>query len=126
MSGWMNIKGLGVNNILPLDPKPRVDGGVRTQGSTDRDGNGRQEGKEKDEKRKLTEQEFDDALKALEANPGLKSNNLTIKVETVGDIRMILIEDSSGALVRRLSESQLWLVTRDKDRQTGKILDKAM
>ena len=34
--------------------------------------------------------------------------------------------DPKGEIVRRLSEAQLWTATRDKDRHTGKILDKAM
>jgi hypothetical protein len=122
----MNIKGLASHPILPVDPKPRVEGNVRTQGSTDRDANGRREQQEPEIKRHLNQQEFDDALKALEAHPGLKANNLTIKVETKEDCRVILIIDPVGNIVRRLSESQLWSATRDKDRLTGKILDKAM
>ncbi len=69
---------------------------------------------------------FDDALKVLAETPGLKANNLTIKVEVDGDHRVILIVSPDGQIVRRLSESQLWAATRDKDRQTGKFLDKAM
>jgi hypothetical protein len=122
----MNIKNITSNPILPLDPKNKIDGGVRTQSSTDRDANGRQEGQGQETKQHLSQQEFDDALQALEANPGLKANGLTIKVEQQGDIRIVMILDPAGQLVRRLTESQLWLTTRDKDRQTGKILDKAM
>ena len=122
----MNIKNVHTAPILPLDPKPRVQGRVRTESSTDRDANGRREQDESESKRHLSQQEFDDALKALEAHPGLKANNLTIKVEQHEDHRVIMILDPQGGIVRRLSESQLWLATRDKDRQTGKILDKAM
>lgn len=121
----MNIKTVISSPILPIDPKPRIDGKSRTQATADRDANGRQQ-QETELKRHLTQQEFDEALKALEENPGLKANNLTIKVETKDDCRVILIIDAAGAIVRRLSESQLWLATRDKDRQTGKFLDKAM
>lgn len=122
----MNIKNVAANPILPLEPKARVEGGVRTHNSADRDPNGRQDGQEKEPKHRLTQQEFDDALKVLESNPGLKANGLTIKVEHEDDVRVVKIVDPDGKLVRRLSESQLWLSTRDKDRQTGKILDKAM
>lgn len=121
----MNIKSVHTAPILPLEPKQRVEG-LRSQGSTDRDANGQQQQKEPEQKRHLNQQEFDDALKALAAHPGLKANNLSIKVEQDGDHRVIYIIDPEGGIVRRLSESQLWLATRDKDRQTGKILDKAM
>lgn len=122
----MNIKNVSTAPILPLDPKQRVEGNVRAKGSTDRDADGKREQGEQEAKRHLTQQEFDESLKALEELPGLKSNNLMIKVETVEDHRVILIVDATGKIVRRLSESQLWLATRDRDKQTGRILDKAM
>ena len=122
----MNIKSLCTSSVIPIDPKQRVEGNVRTQGSTDRDANGRRDPKEEEQKRHLTQQEFDDALKVLTAHPGLKANDLIIKVEVQDDHRVILIVDPEGKVVRRLSEGQLWSATRDKDRQTGRILDKAM
>lgn len=122
----MNIKNVSISSVIPIDPKQRVDGNVRTQSSADRDANGRREQKEEEQKRNLTQQEFDDALKVLTAHPGLKANDLIIKVEVEDSVRVILIVDPEGKVVRRLSESQLWSATRDKDRQTGRILDKAM
>ena len=122
----MNIKSVHTAPVLSIEPQQTVEGNVRAQASTDRDANGRQQQSESELKRHLSQQDFDDALKALEANPGLKANHLTIKVEQHADARVILVLDPQGAIVRRLSESQLWLATRDKDRQTGKFLDKAM
>jgi hypothetical protein len=121
----MNIKSVIPNPVQAIEPKKRVEA-KRTVATADRDANGRQQQQEPELKRHLNQQEFDEALKALAENPGLKSNNLTLKVEMKEDCRIILILDSKGAVVRRLSEHQLWLATRDKDRQTGKILDKAM
>ena len=122
----MNIKSVFSAPITPIDPKQKVEGNARAKSSGDRDGNGRQEQQEPELKRHLTQQEFDDAIKVLEQTPGLKANNLKIKVEQQGDHKVIYIVAPDGAIVRRLSESQLWSATRDKDRQTGKFLDKAM
>ncbi len=122
----MNIKSLAPNSVLPVDQKQKVEKNVRAQSSTDRDADGRQEQSQHEGKRHLNQQEFDDALKALAAMPGLKSNMLTIKVEGHGDLRVVLIIDPQGQVVRRLSDSQLWSATRDQDRKTGNILDKAM
>ncbi len=122
----MNIKTINSSPILPIEPKHKVDGNVRSQAATDRDANGRQQNAESELKRHLTQQEFDEAIRILEENPGLKANGLTVKVEIQTDSRVISVVDSQGKTVRRLSESQLWLATRDKDRHTGKILDKAM
>lgn len=122
----MNIKGVNTSPILPIDPKQKVEGKTRAQSSTDRDADGRRQQQEPELKRHLNQQEFDEALKTLEGLPGLKANSLTIKVEVKDDCRVVLIVDPSGKVVRRLSEQQLWSATRDKDRQTGRILDKAM
>ena len=122
----MNIKGVNVNNVLPIEPKQRVEGSTRAKASADRDADGKREQTGEEPKRHLNQQEFDEALKILEDLPGLKANNLTIKVEAKEDCRTILIVDQTGKVVRRLSESQLWLATRDRDKQTGRILDKAM
>ena len=99
---------------------------MRSKGSTDRDADGKREQAQPELKRHLSQQEFDEAVKALEEFPGLKANNLEIKVEIHEDHRVLLIVDPQGKVVRRLSESQLWLATRDRDKQTGRILDKAM
>lgn len=122
----MNIKGLQSNPVVPLDPKQRVDGTTRTVNTGDRDADGRRQQESGEQKRNLSQQEFDDCLKALAEMPGLKSNNLSIKVEVEDGVRVVLIVDPTGQIVRRLSEAQLWGATRDKDRQTGRILDKAM
>jgi hypothetical protein len=123
----MNIKSVVSNPVLPIDPKNRVEGGVRTQGSTDRDANGKRENAEEETKKKLTDFEFEEAFKVLKSMPGLKSNELTLRTETSADgLRTVYIEDHNGQVIRRLTEGQLWLATRDKDRQTGTILDKAM
>lgn len=109
-----------------IEPKARVQEKVSPEMTPDREGNGRREQTEPEIKRNLSEQEFDDAIKVLEEFPGLKSNDLHIKVEESEGIRTVLVVDSNGKVVRRLSEAQLWAATRDKDRQTGRILDKAM
>ncbi len=122
----MDIKNVVSFPIPPVEPKKKVDGRARTQASTDRDANGQREQAAPEIKRHLSDEEFNDAIKVLEATPGLKANNLTVKVETKDDCRVVLIIDPHGQVVRRLSENQLWSATRDKDRQTGNFLDKAM
>lgn len=122
----MNIKNIHTAAVLPIDPKQRVEGNTRARASTDRDADGKREQPDPEQKRHLNDQEFDEALKILKEHPGLKASSLTIKVEKEGDARVVLICEPGGKVVRRLSESQLWLATRDRDKQTGRILDKAM
>lgn len=122
----MNVR--NVNPQIPLQPTERItraDGDVKTQASADRDANGRQEQAEQETKRHLNDEEFEDCLKALENLPGFQANNLTIRHETTGDKRIVFIEDKEGKIVRRFSESDLWLVTRNLQKNTGHIFDKA-
>lgn len=122
----MNVRSVASQiNILPTETRERVDGDVKTQQSADRDANGRQEQGEQETKRHLTEEEFEQCLKALEKLPGLQSNDLIIKHEKSGDQRIVLIEDKNGRVIRRFSESDLWLATRNLERNTGHIFDKA-
>ncbi len=122
----MNVKTVSPNPILQIDPKARTEVNQRAKASADRDADGKREQQEEAPKRHLTQQEFDDALRVLNDHPGLKTNNLEIKVEERPEGRIVFIIDPDGKIIRRLSESQLWLATRDRDRQTGRILDKAM
>lgn len=121
----MNIRSVSTLPILPTDPKNRAESGVRAKSSTERDGNGKQEQPEGETKRNLTDAELEEALRVLKELPGLKANDLLIKIETQEDTRVILIVDHSGKVIRRLTEGQLWLATRDKDRPTGAIFDKS-
>lgn len=122
----MNIKGLHPSPVSAIDSKPRVEGRARTTNTGDRDANGRRDQPEGEQKRKLNDQEFDDALKTLGEMPGLKANGLRLEVHVEDEVRIVQIVAPTGQIVRRFTEAQLWAVTRDKDRQTGTILDKAM
>ncbi len=122
----MNVRSVTPQiNILPVETRDRVDGDVKTQQSADRDANGRQEQGSQEQKRHLTDQEFEDCLKLLEKLPGLQSHDLTIKHEKAGEHRLVFIEDKEGRIIRRFSESDLWLATRNLEKNTGHIFDKA-
>jgi len=124
----MNIKSMNINLTSALDTTRRAEAaGVRTEVTAqDRDADGRRDRGAAPEKQRLNDQEFDDALKALGETPGLKANNLTIKVDTEGEARIVFILAPDGMIVRRLTEAQLWAATRDKDRATGNMLNKKM
>lgn len=122
----MNIRGL-TPQIAAIDSRLRAEAKdkVRLENSPERDANGRQESTGDEKKRHLTEDEFQQALQALKDNPHIASSLLTVHVEAQGESRVVLIKDATGQVVRRLSEADLWLVTREAERPTGKILDKA-
>lgn len=123
----MDVNGVGRPKITSgLDIRnareAATSGSVKPESSTDRDGNGRQPDAEP-EKRKLTDAEMQLALDHLRNLPGLKANNLTVEVEIQNEIRIVKILDADGRLVRRIPESDLWELTKDRKKTTGQILD---
>ena len=123
----MNIKGLPPTFISPIDRQSRIDGETRMRDSNgDRDADGRRAPQAPPAKDRLKQDEFDEAIEILKNLPGLIASNLSVQVEVLTDQRITLIVDPAGKTVRRLTEGQLWAATRDKDRPTGSILDKAM
>lgn len=123
----MNIKSLGPQFVRPSTAAKATEKTRTTmQESTDRDADGRQDQGQEPPKRHLKDEEFQEALQILKEMPGVKQSNLIVRVESREDHRVILIEDIKGTVVRRLSEADLWAVTRDKSKTTGQIYDKAM
>jgi len=118
----MNVRSL-TNPIIPVEV-------VRTGetrdvkmdvSSEDRDANGRREEKEPD-KNPLSEEEF---KKASEKLSGLTSNGLTWEVQQAGDLKVFLIKDQGGQVVRRILEWEMRLLIANDDKKTGQIFDKA-
>ncbi len=92
----------------------------------DRDGNGRRERQpDPDYKEKLTDQEFEEAIKALHAFEGVKASGLTIELLISGEVKVVLVKDPEGKVVRRIPESELWPLIKDKFKTTGHLLNKA-
>ncbi|CAN5548892.1 hypothetical protein BH10BDE1_BH10BDE1_32110 [soil metagenome] len=106
---------------------------VRGDGTTsaDRDPNGQQEKEGEPQGRNLSEEEIQEAIKILEALPGVKDNGLQFKLSHDDDgIPVVRVHDRDGKIVRRISETELSQVksrqTGGTVKTTGNILNKAM
>ncbi len=77
-------------------------------------------------RRDLTPEEIDEAVLVLKALAGVVNNGLLIRVETTDGITVVYIEDASGKVVRRIPTSELSALTKDRDKKTGHLLNKAM
>jgi uncharacterized FlaG/YvyC family protein len=118
----MNIKSVTGPNI-PLDIK-KVERKTRDASA---DSEPQQHGDDsKKEHRKLTQEELDFALEFLKNLKGIKDNNLRIRLDAKDDIVVVYIEDIHGKVIRRIPESDLLSLTKDKDKPKGNIFDKAM
>lgn len=121
----MNIRTL-TNPIAPIESVRAGDvHEVKTQvSSEDRDANGRRE-QEEPSQDPLNEEEMKKALEYLENLSGLKANGLLIEVEEANSIRVFLIKDHLGQVIRRIAEWEMRALILDKDKTTGQIFDKS-
>ncbi len=104
---------------------------VRPENTTDRDANGRREygeGKE-EQKRAMTLEELKEAVNKLKLIPGIAESQLTVRLISKNEKNFVVIEDSSGQVVRRIPEIDLWsLFTEEQATASpkGKLLNKAL
>jgi hypothetical protein len=123
----MNLRSVS-NNVTSIESvkKPDSTKEVKTDVTDkDRDGHGRQE-KEEQPKRQLTDEEMVQAKKILEDFTGFKEKGLSVSVEEHEPFRIFVIKGPDGQVVRRMPEHDLVQLLADKDKATGRILDKAM
>jgi uncharacterized FlaG/YvyC family protein len=123
----MDIKGLA-KNLIPFNvqrTKEATNTRSKTDANNDREGNGQATGEEH-KRRLLSQEEIAEAVKYLEALPGVKENNLTIRVSSADGITVVYIEDRDGKVVRRIPESELGYLTSNRQKKSGHLINKAM
>ena len=124
----MDIKSI-VRSVLPfgVQTTKEVKKQTKTDSTSDREGNGQHPGEDqKQQRRPMTDAEFDEAVKSLELLPGIKENGLMVKLKKRDGVSVVFIEDATGKVVRRIPEAELYLVLQNRQKKTGQILDKAM
>lgn len=130
----MDVKNV-FRNILPFARNPiseskrreLVQGEAKT--SADRDpGTPSDQPHGDSPKRNLSDEEIQEAIKHLEALPGVKDNELRIRLERVDGIPVVYVEDRQGKVVRRIPESELSMVKArtQESKTTGNLLNRAM
>jgi uncharacterized FlaG/YvyC family protein len=123
----MNIKGI-VNNLIPIDFfKTDL---RKTRNTADRDPQqGGDGGGETPQRHQFTDQELDEVLKHLRELPGVKVNNLQIRVEKTENRVVVFVEDVTGKVVRRIPDTELWFLMKSRSTTVGdrgNLLNKAL
>ncbi len=121
----MNIR--SISNPTVASELRSVDGNKQVkmgESHQDRDADGRRQHEEPDQS-PLTEEEMKKAKEYLESLDGLKNNGLSFAVEVAGSIRVIVIKDSTGHVVRRIPEHEMRLLADMSSTSHGRIFDRA-
>lgn len=123
----MNIKGL-VSNVIPFPVKKNEEAKAKSALDTDneKEGNGQSSNGGDQRRRNLTPEEITEAVKHLENLAGVKDHGLRIRQETNDGVVVVYIEDRDGKIVRRIPESELSLLTTDRDKKSGHLLNRAL
>jgi uncharacterized FlaG/YvyC family protein len=122
----MNIKGV-LATVIPVDFGKRDLRKTRNEPERDAQQGG-QGGQQPLAHHRFTEEELKDALKMLRELPGIKENNLQIRVERNEDRVVIFVEDPTGKVIRRIPDLELWAMftRRQTDNPRGNLLNKAL
>lgn len=124
----MNIKNVlnSIVNIAGVSTQ-KLDHKAKTEASGEKDtqlGHGQEEASH----HRMSDEEAREVLEYLKSLDGIKDNNLSVRLEKSEDRFVVFVEDSSGKVVRRMLEDELWALfkKRNKDSKKGQILNKAM
>lgn len=123
----MNIKGV-VGNLIPIDMLRKPESRKKAAQTQDRDpGQGEGHGGSEPEQHRFTDQELQEVLSILKENPGIKTNNLQLRVERNQGRVVVFVEDPQGKIIRRIADTELWVIYKSKSQSSrGTLLNKAL
>lgn len=122
----MDIKGV-LNAVIPqqIRSKEKVEKLIKSDSTTDRDANGQMtSGGEHEHHPPMSDEQFKRALQHLENLAVVKDHNLSVELTESEGKKFVLIKESSGKVVRRIPEQELWSLLSVKDSEKGQLLRK--
>lgn len=104
----MNIR--SISNPAQVLAKESIEStkAIKSDETSDREGNGQQPQSDTDDSRPLNEQEVEEVIGKISAHEGVQRNGLIVKHEFINNQNIVVIEDPSGNQVRRFTESDLY------------------
>lgn len=125
----MDIKH-ALNSILPIQVRSTVptEKPIKSENATDRDANGQQQySQDREEKHgPMSDEQYEEALKQLRAMPGVVEHGFQIETEMIDGRRFTLVKESSGKVIKKITESELWTLPQvsEGEKPKGQILRK--
>lgn len=123
----MDIKN-ALNAVIPLSlrAKDKVEKTIKSDSTTERDGNGQMPfGQEQQQREPMTEEQLKKAIEHIRALSVVKDHGLLVELIQLESKRFILLKEPSGKIVRRIHEAELWSLLEVQDGQKGSVLNKS-
>lgn len=122
----MNIKGLlGNTPSLPVHPVDRLTRAIKSDTAHDRDANGQQafDQNQKDQS-PMSDEQIQKSIEHLKNLPFVKEHNWTIQLIEENGKKFVIVQETGGAIVRRIPEVDLWTLPLDFNDLKGQLLRK--
>lgn len=121
----MDIKSV-INSVIPsgLRKKEPVEKPIKSDSTTDRDGNGQMPFGQGQQEQNLNEDQFKAAVEYLKSLPVVVEHNLTVSIQVQEGKRFVFLKESNGKVFRRIPESELANMYFAKDKEKGQLLRK--
>lgn len=120
-----NVKNIFNTTLIKSKSDTQRKSEIRSGESTERDANG-QSSRQGKEQHDFTEEDRRKVLMHLQQLSGVKDNNLIVRLQPIDNKYFVIVEDSSGKVIRRINIQELSHLLRDKDQSKGNILNKAL
>lgn len=110
-------------NLRKKDPIERI---IKSDNTTDRDGNGQmpQGDKREDDRPPMSDEQLAKALEHLKSLSVVKDHHISLEVVVLEGKRFVLLQESDGKVIRRIPEHELWTLQVVKDNEKGQLLSK--
>lgn len=123
----MNIKSVA-NSIIQSEPVAKKSETKTFDASKDRDPQQGNSG-HSEQQESFTEEDVQKAKEYLMSHPGVKKNNLKVSLETQNEVKVFLVKDYTGKVVRKLNIVEAIHASRQSTKNTtdqrGGLLNKA-
>lgn len=124
----MNIKNLigNLSQVTAPTATAKADRPIKTDNTSDRDGNGQQFYQKDRKKEKMTDEQFHKAVALLREKNFVKEMRWTVLASEENGLKYAWVQDNEGHTIRKISEFDLWEVFEDsKTEETkGQLLKK--
>lgn len=123
----MDIKNV-LNAVIPLSlrAKDKAEKAIKSDSTTDRDGNGQMPfGQGEQQREPMTDDQLKKAIEHIQSLAVVKDHGLLVELVLQEDKKFVILKEPSGKVVRRIREAELWSLLEVKDGQKGSVLNKS-
>lgn len=109
----------------PVRPIEKIERGIKSDASHDRDANGQQSFDQDQEKHgPMSDEQLQKAVLHLQQLPAVKEHKWTVELLIENSKKFILIKDNLGTPIRKIPELELWTLPLTDETSKGHLLKK--